>query len=175
VNPFVHVTAAIDILCTVFEHGDRAAQALRVAGNGGRGFVPFLARFALDTYFHAQFTPLPGKVIGEATRLYGEIPRSVKNFNENLLENRRFPHPEKILSWDGNEHTGRFLSVPGTGNGERYYAQHVGMNEYQVYASNRLTAAPQNGEIYHVRRDGSLQQEIERSRAAQSKQARGKA
>lgn len=171
VNPFVQVTAAIDLLCSVFEQGDRAVHVLKIAQGGGRGFLPFLAGFALDTYFHAQLAPVPDKILREASRLYGRLPRSINHFNGNALTPRNLPLPEKVLSWDGNEHTGTFISLTSRGSSEKYYAQHIGMNEYHMYRAGQLNMIPQDGERYHVGRDGTLRQTIEQTRI---KQTRGK-
>lgn len=161
-NPFAHVTAAIHLL-SIFEQADRAVQVLTIAARGGRGFLPFLAGFALDDYFRSQLAPLPDKILREASRLYTELPDSVAQFNGSAAMLRKLPPAEKVMSWDGDEHTGTFIQLPSKGLSERYYAQHVGANEYQIYRSGSLSTPPQDGELYHVSRDGAIGQTPEQT------------
>jgi hypothetical protein len=174
INPFVQITAAINVLCTVFDGSDQAIRVLNTARRNGRGFLPFLAGFALDTYLHAQLNPVPNKILSEASRLYADISKSIDHLHVNILDNRDIPSPDKILSWDGHEHTGTFISLPNPQKAEKYYAQHIGMNEYQIYRSDRLKSVPKNGELYRVHRDGSLEHARDRNQVFQKAQVRGK-
>jgi len=156
-NPYAHVMAAIHFL-SVFGQADTAVHALIIAARGGRGFLPFLASFALNSYFHSELAPLPDKILREASRLYAGLPGSIAQFNGSAATLQKLPLAEKVMSWDGDEHAGTFITLQSKGLSEQYYAQHIGANEYQIYRSGSLNATPQDGELYHVSRDGAMGQ-----------------